>query len=144
MVGKRHIGFAARDHVPHRIDIGLHVAIDLRVAALGERPRLDLLVAIGHIHRKQPADVGAIDGRAGVSHLVHHELAPVPVAHGGDELELFGVALLTEEIDLVPEAHERGGEARVVDVGACPPQQVAVKDEHTHGGEVIRAAGFAA
>ena len=49
-----------------------------------------------------------------------------------DPVELAGVAVLAEQMDLVAEPGERLGQARVVDVGAGAPEQVAVEDEDAH------------
>ena len=40
------------------------------------------------------------------------------------------VAVLAEEVHLVAKSREGGHEAGVVDVGAGPPQEVAVEDEN--------------
>ena len=45
-------------------DVRGDVARDLEIAALGERARLDALVAVGDVHRQQAADVRAVDRAA--------------------------------------------------------------------------------
>ena len=123
------------------IDVRIQIAAQLAVAELGEGAGFDRLVAVGHVHRQQPADVGAVDGAAagpsaghrgpvrGRAQPAHLERPRVPVAGRVDEPQMLRVALLAEQVDLVPEARERLREARVVDVGAGPGQQVAVEDE---------------
>ena len=59
-------------------------------------------------------------------------LAPVPVADRVDERVLVGVAILAEQVPVVPLAHERRRQARVIGVRSCPAEQVAVEDKDAH------------
>ena len=59
VVGQRHVGPRARADVAHGGDVGLHVGLDLGVAALQQRARLEALVAVGDVDRQQAADVRA-------------------------------------------------------------------------------------
>ena len=109
-------GFERATTSAHGRHVGVDVRVDLLVAQLLERARLDVLVGVGHVHREQAADVGAIDRRSGGTDLAHRQLAAVPVGDGADEIELVRVTVLAEQIDLVPEPHQRRHEAGVVDV----------------------------
>jgi hypothetical protein len=51
------------------------------------------------------------------------------VTGGVDPLLLEGIAVLAEQVDLVPGARERRRQAGVVDVRARAAQQVAVEDQ---------------
>ena len=53
VVGERHVGPRARADVAHRGDVGLHVGLDLGVAALQQRARLEALVAVGDVDGQQ-------------------------------------------------------------------------------------------
>ena len=64
VVGQRDVRPRPRDDLAHGGDVGVQVALDLVVAELVERARLDALVAVGHVERQQAADVGPVDGRA--------------------------------------------------------------------------------
>jgi hypothetical protein len=57
----------------------------------------------------------------------------VPLADRVDEVELLGVALLAEQVDLVPGAAQGSGQVGVVDVRTGSGEQVAVEDQHAHG-----------
>ena len=116
------------------------VARDLLVAALRERARLDALVAVGHVHRQQPADVRAVDRAA---RLARRAPAPhpagAPAARPASQSPaastngvVLGVALLAEQVNLVAEPHQRVGQAGVVDVGPGAAEQVAVEDQDAH------------
>ncbi len=65
--------------------------------------------------------------------LAHPQLPAVPVADRIDERLALGVAVLAEQVHLVAEPHQRGRQARVVDVRPRPVQQVAVEDQDAHG-----------
>ena len=116
VVGERDVGFRAGDHIGHGRHVGVDVRVDLFNAQFLKRACLDVLVGVGHIHREQTADVGAIDGRSGGTDLAHRQLAAVPVGDRADEIELVRVTVLAEQIDLMPEPHQSRHEARVVDV----------------------------
>src|SRR5207247_1789387 len=60
------------------------------------------------------------------------EPSPVPAPDRVDERKLARVAVLAEQMDLVAEADEGGGQRRVVDVAAGAAQQVAMEDEDPH------------
>ena len=54
---------------------------------------------------------------------------------------ILGVALLAEQVNLVAERDESRGQARVVDVGAGPAQQVAVEDQDAHASASLAVPG---
>ena len=97
-------------HLPHRLDVGRDVAIQLRGAQLGKCLDLEARVGVLHIDREQAADLGVVDL---------------------DALQL-DLPVLAEEVDLVAETGQRLGEVGVVDVAAGPAQHVAVEDEDPH------------
>ena len=120
VVGERDLGAYARPQLAHGGHVGGDIGGDLRFAAVGEGARFDPLVAVGHIDGEQAADVGPVDGaaprgrgRGGAgarpAGLAHLELARVPVAEGVDEGLLLGMAVLAEQVHLVPETRERLG-----------------------------------
>jgi hypothetical protein len=138
VVCQRHLRRCAGDDLADGRDVRLDVMGDLAIAALGERARLDALVAIRHVHRQKIADVRPVDRAAAralapaVPHCAHPQRALVPVADRIDEGVLLGVAVLAEQVHFVPLAHERRRQARVVDVRSGPAEQVAVEDEDAH------------
>ena len=91
-------------------DVGLDVAIELRLGQLREGLDLEALVGVLDVDGEQAADVGVVDL---------------------DPLEL-GLAVLAEQMDLVAEPGQRAGQVGVVDVAAGAAQHVAVKDEDAH------------
>lgn len=97
-------------HIAHRRDVGLDVAIELRVGQLREGLDLEALVGILDVDRQQATDVGVVD------------LDPL-------DLDL---AVLAEQVHLVAELGQRSGEIDVVDVAAGAAQHVAVEDEYPH------------
>ena len=116
VVGERDVGPRTRDHIGDGRHVGLDVSVDLFVAQLVERASLDVLVGVGHVHRKQTADFGPIDGRPGGTDLAHRQLASVPVGDGTDEIELVRVTVLAEQVDLVAKPHQGRHKAGGVDV----------------------------
>ena len=62
----------------------------------------------------------------------HAQLTFIPVAGRIDERTLVQVPVLTEQVHVVSEPHERLGQARVVHVGARAVEQIAVEDQHPH------------
>ena len=151
VVGERQLGARQRLDLGNRGHVGLDVAADLGVAAAGEGTGFEALVAVGDINGQKPADVGAVDGAAAAggraalnrrperarprrAQLAHAQFARVPVPGRGRERQALGVALLGEQMDLVPEPGQRLRETRVVDVGAGSLEQVAVEDEHARHG----------
>ena len=106
MVGQRDIGPHALGDLAHRGHVALQVAVDLRVAEIRERPRLDPLVAVGHVDRQQPADVRAVDRRARrLAPRAHLERAAVPVAGRVDPARArSGSRSWHEQVDLVARA----------------------------------------
>ena len=127
----------ARDLL-HGCDVAAHIARDLLVAAARERARLHPLVAVQHVDRQEPRDVGPVDRAAPASggtravEAAEAQLAAVPVAHGVDEGPLGGVAVLAEQVHVVAQRGHRFGQARVVDVGSGPLQQIPVEDQDPH------------
>src|SRR5205823_1652049 len=71
------------------------------------------------------------------------ELAPIPIAHFPDKLELGRPALLADQVDLVSQLHQRGGKVRVVDVRAGSAEQIAMENQHPHAHEP-NSAGWVA
>ena len=134
VVGERQLGARAVGHLGARRRRSPPGSPQLRVAQLREGAGLDALVAVGDVHRQQAADVGPVD-RAARRQLPRgrsrrtRRLAGVPVAGGVHELQPLGVAILAQQVDLVSQARERQRQARVVDVGTGPGEQVAVEDE---------------
>ncbi len=139
VVGQRQLRGHEGGHLGHRFDVRLQVAAEVRVAQLGEGAGLQPLVAVGNVHRQQAADVGPVDRAAaaragprparGLPQAPGPEHPRVPVCSRVHEPQPLRVALLAEQVDLVSETRERLREARVVDVGPGPAQQVAVEDE---------------
>ena len=64
VVGERQLRGRAGGHLGDRLDVGLQVVGELLVAQLGEGASLERLVAVGHVHGQQTADVGPVDGAA--------------------------------------------------------------------------------
>ena len=91
-------------------DVGVEVAIELRLAQLREGLDLEPLIGVLHVDGKQPADVGVVDLDPLDPHL----------------------AVLAEQVHLVAEPGQRPRQAGVVDVAAGSPQHVAVKDQDAH------------
>jgi hypothetical protein len=133
VVGERDLGAGAGGGLADGGDVGLDVAVELLVGQVRKGAGVGALVAIGDVERQQPADVRPVDrcARRRAAH-VNLELAVVPLTGGVDPVELERVAVLAEEVELVPRADEGGGELRVVDVGAGAVQEVAVEDEDAH------------
>ena len=57
-------GRGALGDLAHRGDVALEVGVELGVGELGERARLDAVVAVGDVDGQQAAEVGAVDRRA--------------------------------------------------------------------------------
>ena len=135
-------GAASATTLGNRSDVRVEIARELRVAAAREDARLDALVAVGHVHGQQVADVGTVDDTAAASgltvrpqrtlELTQAQRPVIPVGHRVDERLALGVAVLAEQVHLVPEAHQRRRELGVVDVRAGPLEQVTVEDQHAH------------
>ena len=133
VVGERDVGPRALRDLADGGDVALQVVVQLGVGELGERPGLDAVVAIGDVDRQQAADVRAVDRRAdGLGARLDRQRAAVPVAGGVDPVLLEGLAVLAQQVDLVPGALERRRQPRVVDVRAGAAQQVAVEDQDAH------------
>ena len=103
-----------------------------QIAAGGTLARADqgiernMAGAATHDARGGPPVVEDVPGRD----VNGHGPLPRPCpADGIDPGKLSGLAVLAEQMDLVPEAHHRLREARVVDVAAGSAQQVAVEYE---------------
>ena len=75
------------------------------------------------------------------AHAAHPQRPLFPVCDGVDEWLLIGVAVLAQQVHLVAEAHERFGQARVVDVGPGALEQVAVEDQDAHRGQGTHRSG---
>ena len=139
VVGQRDVRPRAGRDFAHRGHVAIHVARDLFVAQRRVRPRLDAFVAVRHVDREQRADVGPVHGRAGrIATDRQVQRAAVPVAGGVDPRQLERRAVLAEQVHFVAEAYERLTQRGVVHVRAGPLQQVAMEDQHAHGGERIR------
>ncbi|MGI8460705.1 MAG: hypothetical protein ACR2OC_03580 [Solirubrobacterales bacterium] len=76
---------------------------------------------IGDVDGQEAADVRHVDG--------HLPRASAILIDGIDPVELAGLAVLAEQMDLVAELGERLGDARVIDVATRAAQQVAVEDQ---------------
>jgi hypothetical protein len=134
VVGQRDVGRDPVDHLVHRRDVGVEVAVELPRAEVGERLGLHPFVAVGDVDGEQAVDVGPVGGAAdGLAQGAHTEPTVDPLADRVDEVEPLGVALLAEQVDLMPGAAQGRGEVRVVDVRTRPGQQIAVEDQHAHG-----------
>jgi hypothetical protein len=136
VVRERHVRASPRHDLRDRGDVALHVVGDLRVAQLRVGARDHAVVAVGDVHRQQPAEIGPVGERARrVAAHVQLQRTAVPVTRGVDPRELERRPVLAEQVDLVPRTGERLAERRVVHVGAGPAQQVAVEDQDAHAGE---------
>ena len=63
-------------------------------------------------------------------------------AHLADELEPGGLSVLAEQVNLMPERHQRGGKIGVVDVRAGSAEQVAVENQQAQGfSSLVTASG---
>ena len=91
-------------------DVGVEVAVELRLAQLREGLDLEPLVGVLHVDRQQAADVGVVDLDPLDPHL----------------------AVLAEQVHLVAEPGQRRRQVGVVDVAAGAAQHVAVEDEDAH------------
>ncbi len=111
MAGQRGIEAPGRgDGVANRGDVGVDVAVELLVGELREGLDLEALVGVFDIDRQQAVDVGVVD------------LDPL-------DLDL---AVLAEQMDLVPQARQGTSEIRRVDVAASAAQHVAVEEKDAH------------
>ena len=135
VVGERDVGRArARRPRARRRRCAPGSASSSASDSVRERLGLDPLVAVGDVDRQQAAEVGAVDGRPHrLAARLDSQRAGVPVPGRVDPLLLERLAVLAEQVDLVPRAHERGGQAGVVDVRAGAAQQIAVEDQDPHG-----------
>src|SRR5262249_7031509 len=91
-------------------DVGLDVALELRLAQLREGLDLEPLVGVLDVDREKAADVGDVDLDPRRANL------PVPA----------------EEMDLIAETGRGRRQAGVVDVAARAAQQVAVENQDLH------------
>jgi hypothetical protein len=112
--------------IPNSGDVGLEIALELSVGELGKRLDLKPLVAVRNEDRQQAADVGD----------VHRD----PVA-SPDPVKISGAPVLAEQVHFVSLARQRLRQARVVDVGSRPAQQVTVEDQDAHGHNRIAQVG---
>jgi hypothetical protein len=141
VVGERHVRPRALGHLADRGHVGLEVAVELRLRQVLERAGVEALVAVGDVERQHAADVGPVDGGpGGLAPDLDGQRAAVPVARGVDPVERERVAVLAQQVDLVPAPHERLRQRRVVDVRAGPGEQIAVEDEHAHRAHSTRPA----
>ena len=106
--------------------------LEPRVREVEEGLGIEALVAVGHVDGQHAADVREVGGHTRVRVALEVQRAALPAAHGAHERQLGGMAVLTEDVDLVAHIRERRGQARVVDVAARTAQQVAVEDENPH------------
>ena len=126
-------GSHALGDVAHRRHVGGDVGLQLLVGEIGEGSCLHAVVAVGDVHREQPADVRPIDGAAHrLAPGAHPQLPALPRPHRVDPVQPLGRPVLGQEVDLVPQARQGSREAGVVDVGPRAAQQVAVEDEQPH------------
>jgi hypothetical protein len=134
VVGERDVGAGALGDLADRGDVALQVGVELCVGEVGERARLDAVVAVGDVDGQQAAEIGTVDRRVrGLRPRGHPQRAVVPVARSVDPLLLERLALLAEQVHLMARFHERRGQPRVVDVRARAAQQIAVEDQDAHG-----------
>ena len=143
MVGQSHVRAHRLDQLAHSLHVCLHVSGDLGIGAVGKRLGFDALVAILHVDGQQTADIWPVHGarRTLAGRLFQgsqHQPAAVPVPRGVHERLALRVALLAEQVHLVSQPCQSVCQARVVDVGAGPAQQVAVEDEDAQALEPIR------
>ena len=111
MVGESDVNASGQlGDLANRGHVGIDVAVQLLVAELGEGLDLEALVGVLDIDGKQAVDVGVVDL---------------------DPLDLR-LAVLAEQVHLMPQTGERPSEVGVVDVAAGAAQHVAVKDENAH------------
>ena len=103
-------GRGARGDLAHGGDVGVDVGGDLGVGAVGERARLDALVAVGDVDGQQRADVGTVDGAASApapsgspAQRAARAARPRPSPRRVDERVSLGMAVLAEQMHLVPE-----------------------------------------
>jgi hypothetical protein len=94
-------------HGADRGDIGIEVAAECCLVQLREGQRIKSLIAIGHVHGKQPPDVGYVD-----RHALRFVYRPV----------------LAEQVHLMAQSCQRSRQVGVVDVAAGASEQVAVED----------------
>jgi hypothetical protein len=117
--------------IADRGDVRGEVALDLAVGQLREGPGVESRVAVSHIERQQPADVGQVRGAAdGLAHDIDVQPPAAAVAHGIHEVELRGVGLLAQQVHFVAEPDQCPGQLRVVDIASGPAQQVAMENQH--------------
>ena len=110
MVGEREVRPHTRGHLAHGGDVRVEVAPELRFVALCERAGFDALVDVGHVHGQQATDIGPINRAARVrAEFADTQLALLPVSDCVDKGLALGMAVLTEQVHLVPELDERGG-----------------------------------
>jgi hypothetical protein len=133
VVGQGDVGPGARRDVPDGGHVGRDVGGDLLVGEVGERARLDAVVAVGDVHREQAADVRA-PGRHlhGLAQDLDPRLTPLPGPDRVDEVQRLRPPVLGEQVDDVSAAAQGGGQARVVDVGPRAMQEVPVEHQDAH------------
>ena len=89
VVGERDVGPHALGDLAHGGDVALEVVVELGVGELGERLRLDPLVAVGDVDRQQAAEVGPVDRRPHrLAPRLERQRAAVPVPGGVDPVQL--------------------------------------------------------
>ena len=115
VVRERDVG---RRHGPHGLHVGVDVVLELGVRELREGLGVESLVLVGHVDGQHPPDVRDVHRHA-VGRLV--------------------VAVLAEQVHLVPERRERPHEVRVVDVAAGAAEQIAMEDQDPHAPLLFRA-----
>ena len=109
------------------------VVLDLLVGQLVERPRVEALVAVGHVDRQQPGRCRASAAPSGPS--TRRPAEPTAAStHGAP-----GSRSWQSRCTSWPARTSAAAEPRVVDVGAGPVQQVAVEDEDAHGAHADQA-----
>ena len=115
MVGEEEVG---RQVLSHRCGVPLDELLALGLPQILEAARLQILVPVEHEDGQRTVELRAYDRRA-------------------TEVELFGMRLLAEHDDLVPELAPRPRERTRVDVRARAAEEVAVPDENLHPWKIL-------
>jgi hypothetical protein len=90
-----------------RGDVCVEVVTECLVVQLREGHRIEAFIAIGHVYREHPPDVGHVN-----RHALRFLCRPV----------------LAEQVHLMAQSCQRSRQVGVVDVAAGAAQQVAVED----------------
>ncbi len=113
VVRQRHVGRDPLGDLAHGGHVAREIPLDLLVGQVRERPRLHPLVAIRDVQGQQPRDVRPVHrGAHGLPPYLHVQAAAFPGAGGVDPRKRQRVALLRQQVHLVPQAPERLPRAR--------------------------------